>query len=264
MTADEFEREHNAPLAPDERMWRHPAEHADAERHKHLSHAPPLGRRLTALTAIVCLLASVAILTIAIPKGISEYAQSEAVSDSTLPSVPQIKTAAKPLIATVNGAKGSTTAISLGHGCWIVSADAIDLTERMWLTLESGEEVQVQYVSSSPDGTAALLHLTSRSAEQLAEDWENYLTPQSPTELRKFSIVDTRGVHHLTEEESFQLQENKETLPLTVDTPIDGAAAIVDEQMTVVGVVVMSDHGTHFLRKASLLSLLSKDLQAAP
>lgn len=264
MTADEFEREHNAPLAPDERMWRHPAEHADAERIKHLSHAPPLGRRLTALTATVCIFASLAVLAIAVPKGISDYAESEAVADSTVPSVPQVKSAAMPIIATVTGAKGSTTAVSLGHGCWIVSADAIDLTERMWLTLESGEEVQVQYVSSSPDGTAALLHLTSRSAEQLAEDWENYLTPQSPTELRKFSIVDTRGIHHLTEEESFQLQENKETLPLTVDTPIDGAAAIVDEQMTVVGVVVMADHSTHFLRKASLLSLLSKDLQAAP
>lgn len=264
MTADEFEREHHAPLAPDERMWRHPAEHADVERNKHLSHAPPLGRRLTALTAIVCLIASLAVLAIAVPKGISEYVESEAASDSSLPLVSQVKTAVNPIIATVNGAKGSTTAISLGHGCWIVSADAIDITERMWLTLETGEEVQVRYVSSSTDGTAALLHLTNRTADLHASDWDNYLTPKNPAELRKFSIVDTRGTHHLTDEESFQLQKDKETLPLTVDTPIDGAAAIVDEQMTVVGVVVMADHSTHFLRKASLLSLLSKDLQAAP
>ena len=264
MTADEFEREHNAPLAPDERMWRHPAEHADVERNKHLSHAPPLGRRLTALTAIVCLVASLAVLAIAVPKGISDYVESESAPDTTLPLVPQVKSAAMPIIATVNGAKGSTTAVSLGHDCWIVSADAIDITERMWLTLETGEEIQVRYISTSLDGTAALLHLTASPIEQIAEEQGNYLTPQSPTELRKFSIVDTRGVHHLTEEESFQLQENKETLPLTVDTPIDGAAAIVDEQMTVVGVVVMADHSTHFLRKASLLSLLSKDLQAAP
>lgn len=263
MTADEFDKEHHAPLAPDERMWRHPAEHADVERNKHLSHAPPLGRRLTALTATVCVIASVAILATAVPKGISDYIDSEAFAVTTTSSAPQVKGAVLPLLATASGSKGSTTAVSLGYGCWLVSADAIDIDEPMWLTLESGDMVQVEYVSTHPDGVAALLHLSTGSL-QMSEVWDGYLTPEKPTDLRQFSIVDIHGIHHLTEEESFQLRENKETLPLILDTPISGAAVVVDEKMTPVGIVVKSKHSTYFSHKTLVLSLLRAPRQPAP
>ena len=264
MTADEFDKEHHAPLAPDERMWRHPAEQADVERNKHLSHSLPLGRRLTALTASVCVIASIAILATAVPKGISDYIDSEAVAGTSAPTIPPVKSAAMPLLATVNGAKGSTTAVSLGQGTWLVSTESIDITERMWLTPESGEELQVQYISKSIDGLAALLHLTPNSPMQLAKEWSNYLTPENSAELRQFSIVDILGVHHLTEEESFQLRENIQTLPVYLDTPISGAAAVVDERMSVVGIVVTSEHSTHFLHKTVLLSLLRSERHPAP
>ncbi|CAB4611528.1 unannotated protein [freshwater metagenome] len=264
MTADEFDKEHLAPLAPDERMWRHPAEHADVERNKHLSHVPPLGRRLTALTAAVCVVASMAILATAVPKGISDYIDSEAVAGTSAPTIPPVKSAAMPLLATVNGAKGSTTAVSLGHGSWLVSADAIDITERMWITPESGEEIQVQYLSTSDNGLATLLHLTTETSNKLATQWGNYLTPENSAELRQFSIVDILGVHHLTEEESFQLRENIQTLPLNLDTPISGAAAVVDERMSAVGIVVKSKHSTYFLHKSLVLSLLRAPRQPAP
>lgn len=264
MTADEFDKEHHAPLAPDERMWRHPAEHADVERNKHLSHAPPLGRRLTALTAIVCAVASLAILATAVPKGISDYIDSEATAGTSAPTIPPVKSAAMPLLATVNGAKGSTTAVSLGHGSWLVSTESIDITERMWLTAESGEELQVQYISKSPDGLAALLHLMPNTPRELAKEWGNYLTPENSEELRQFSIVDNLGVHHLTEEESFQLREDMQTLPVYLDTPISGAAAVVDDRMSVVGIVVKTDHSTHFLHQPVLLSLLRAPRQPAP
>ena len=76
MAADEFEREHKAPLSPDERIWRHPTELADVERNKHLAYQPRLGRRLTALTATISAIASLAILSVAIPKGIREFSEA--------------------------------------------------------------------------------------------------------------------------------------------------------------------------------------------
>jgi hypothetical protein len=264
VTSDEFEREHDAPLSPDERMWRHPAEHADAERNKHLSIIPPLGRRLAALTATVCVVVSISVLVIAVPKGISEYAESEAeIITTTVPILPS-KGSTKPLIAVAEGSKGPTTAVSLGHDCWVVAADAVDISEPIWLTLETGEIVQVQYLSKSEDGSAALLHLTTNFPQEIPEDWESYLVPKSATELRSYSMLDIHGVHHLTDEESVQLRGDQSALPLTVDTPIKGAAAILDEKESVVGVAVVSDHGTWFLRKESLHSMLKSQLVAAP
>lgn len=245
-------------------MWRHPAEHADAERNKHLSAIPPLGRRLAALTATVCVLVSLSVLAIAVPKGISEYAESEAEFISTTIPFVTVKGSTKPLIAVADGSKGPTTAVSLGHDCWVVATDAVDISEPIWLTMDSGEEFPVRYLSTSADGSAALLHLTTNFPQDIPTDWETYLAPKSASELRPFSMLDIQGVHHLTDEESVQLQGNKYELPLTVDSPIKGAAAIIDAKDSVVGVAVVAQHGTWFLRKESLHSMLKSPLLTAP
>ena len=245
-------------------MWRHPAEHADAERNKHLSVIPPLGRRLAALTATVCVLVSISVLAIAIPKGISEYAVSEAEIIATTIPVTPFKGSAKPLIAVADGSKGPTTAVSLGHDCWVVATDAVDISEPIWLTMETGEEFPVRYLSKSEDGSAALLHLTHNFPQDIPKDWERYLVPKSADELRPFSMLDIHGIHHLTDEESVQLQGKKYELPLTVDSPIEGAAAIIDARDSIVGVAVVAQHGTWFLRKESLHSMLTSPLLTAP
>ena len=264
MTSDEFEREHNAPLSPDERMWRHPAELADAERHRHLSQAPPVGRRLTALTAAVCVVASLAILAIAVPKGISEYQEAEAESSATTTPISPFKSALSPLVATVSGTKGPATAVSLGHGCWVVASDSVDTSERMWLTLENGEEYQVKFVSTTKDIPATLLHLHPTSADQLVGNWQDYLIPQDVVALRSFSILDRNGIHHFTDEESLQLTKNRAGLPLVIDTPLDGTAAIVDEQNSIVGIAVNAQHGAWYLAKESLHTLLKTAPFTAP
>ena len=73
MSADEFENQDPAPVPAYERTWRHPAEMADAARTDFLASQPRISRRLTAFAAGVSLVASGAVLAIAIPKGISSY-----------------------------------------------------------------------------------------------------------------------------------------------------------------------------------------------
>lgn len=264
MTADEFERNHKAPLSPDERVWRHPAEIADVERNKHLLHSPPLGRRLTALTASVSLIASLAVLGIAIPKGISEIAESEAEIVTTTAEVPQVKSALSTLVATANGTKGATTAISIGFNAWVVAAESVDIAETIWLTLESGEEVRVPYISTNKDASVVLLRLDAAVAKTSEADWVEYLSPKTPADLQKFSIIDRYGVHHLGQEQSVRLQAEPEDIPLVTDSPIDGAAAFIDKKMNIVGVAFDSHHSTWFLPKESLLSLLEDVPQSAP
>jgi hypothetical protein len=264
VTADEFEREHKAPLSPDERIWRHPTELADVERNKHLLHAPPLGRRLTALTAFISTIASFAILSVAIPKGIRDFSEAEAIAVSTTVDVPHVKGALSTLVATANSAKGATTAISIGADAWVVAAEAVDTTEPIWLTLESGEVVRVPYFSTNEDATVILLRLTPKQDQALAKKWDRYLNPTSPTELEKFSIVDRYGVHYLGYEQSVRLQAKPQELPLLTDSPIDGAAAFIDKMMNVVGVAFDNRHSTWFLRKDSLLSMLAEVPHSAP
>jgi hypothetical protein len=264
VTADEFEREHKAPLSPDERFWRHPTELADVERNKHLSHSPPLGSKLTAITATVSAIASLAILSVAIPKGIREFSEAEAVAVTTTVDIPKVKNALTTLVATATGTKGSTTAISIGSDAWVVAAEAVDVNKPMWLTLESGEEVQVPYFSTNEDASVILLRLTADHSPALAKRWDRYLNPASPAELESFPIVDRNGVHHLGYEQSVRHQAKPKELPLLTDSPIDGAAAFIDKMMNVVGVAFDSHHSTWFLAKDSLLSLLAEAPQSAP
>ena len=266
MAADEFEREHEAPLSPDERIWRHPTELADVERNKHLSHSPPLGRRLTALTATISAISSLAILSVAIPKGIREFSESEAVAVAvaTTIDVPLVKNALSSLVATARGPKGITTAISIGADAWVVAAEAVDTSQPIWLTLESGEEVRVPYICTNGDETVVLLRLTAGKSPEVARKWDTYLQPTSPAELEKFSIVDRYGVHYLGHEHSVRHQAKPQELPLLTDSPIDGAAAFIDKMMNVVGVAFDSHHSTWFLPKDSLMALLTEAPQSAP
>ena len=264
MAADEFEREHKAPLSPDERIWRHPTELADVERNKHLAHQPPLGRRLTALTATISAIASLAILSVAIPKGIREFSEAEAVPVTTTIDIPLVKNALSSLVATASGAKGVTTAISIGADAWVVAAESVDISEPIWLTLDSGDEIRVPYICTNEDETVVLLRLTDDQNPEVTREWDNYLQPDSPTELEKFSIVDRYGVHYLGHEQSVRLQAKPKELPLLTDSPIDGAAAFIDKMMNVVGVAFDSHHSTWFLPKDSLISLLTEAPQSAP
>ena len=264
MTSDEFEREHKAPLSPDERFWRHPTELADVERNKHLSFVPPLGRRLTAITATVSVIASFAILSVAIPEGIREFSEAEAVAVTTTVDVPHVKGAMSTLVATATSAKGATTAISIGSNSWVVAAEAVDLNEPIWLSSGTGEKVRVPYISLNDDATVVLLRLTKNQSAAAAEQWDRYLNPTSPDELEKFSIVDRYGVHHLGYEQSVRHMAKPKELPLLTDSPIDGVAAFIDKMMNVVGVAFDSHHSTWYLPKDSLLSLLAEAPQSAP
>ena len=264
MTADEFEREHKAPLSPDERIWRHPTELADVERNKHLLHSPPLGRRLTALTAAISAIASLAILSIAVPKGIREFSEAEAVAVTTTVDVPLVKNALSSLVTTASSDKGVTTAISIGPNAWVVAAESVDTSQPIWLTLDSGEEVRVPYICTNEDETVVLLRLTADKSPEVAKEWDKYLQPSSPTELEKFSIVDRYGVHYLGHEQSVRHLATPQEIPLLTDSPIDGAAAFIDKMMNVVGVAFDSRHSTWFLPKASLMALLAEAPQSAP
>jgi hypothetical protein len=265
VTADEFEREHKAPLSPDERIWRHPTELADVERNKHLLHSPPLGRRLTALTAAISAIASLAILSIAVPKGIREFSEAEAVAvTTTTVDVPLVKNALSSLVTTASSDKGVTTAISIGPNAWVVAAESVDTSQPIWLTLDSGEEVRVPYICTNEDETVVLLSLTADQSPEVAKEWDRYLQPSSPTELEKFSIVDRYGVHYLGHEHSVRHQAKPQEFPLLTDSPIDGAAAFIDKMMNVVGVAFDSHHSTWFLPKDSLMALLAEVPQSAP
>lgn len=265
MTADEFEREHHAPLSPDERIWRHPTELADVERNKHLLHSPPLGRRLTALTATMSAIASLAILSVAIPKGIREFSEAQAIAATTTTvDIPFVKSALSSLVTTASSDKGVTTAISLGPDAWVVAAESVDTSQPIWLTLDSGEEVRVPYICTNKDETVVLLRLTANKSPEVARKWDKYLQPSSPTELEKFSIIDRYGVHYLGHEHSVRLQAKPKDFPLLTDSPIDGVAAFIDKMMNVVGVAFDSHHSTWFLPKDALMALLTQVPQSAP
>ncbi len=262
MTADEFDQERLTPVSPDERHWRHPAEHADAERNKHFTHNPPLGRRLTALTATVSLVASIAILLVAIPKGISEYVDAEI--SSTTHSIPRVMGSLLPLIATATGANGATTAASLGNGCWVVSAEAVDISEPIWLTDETGADAKVRFITVNADRSLLLLRTSQNAYATPSTNWGAYLTPTTQTDLEGSQVIDRHGPHRITDELVIKLRANSGDIPVMTDTPVDGIAAIVHNPSTLVGVTLSLHQSTWFVTKDMLVTLINQVPHAAP
>ncbi len=261
MTTDEFDKEHSSPLAPDERFWRHPAEQADAERNKHLSHVPPLGRRLTALTATVSLVASMAVLFIAVPKGISEYVDGND-TPTTIQQL-RVKNSLLSFVAIADGAKGPTTAVSLGGGCWLVAAESVDIGEPIWLTFDSGTEARVRYFTLSPDQSVVLLRTGIDKLATPHTDWNRYLAPHAMTDLQGLLMLDTHGLHRITEEPVFTMQSEPNEIPVMTDSPINGTAAIVQDPNALVGVAATTQQSTWFLSKEMLMALTLQTPQPA-
>lgn len=241
-------------------MWRHPAELADAARNDSLATTPPLGRRLLALTAAVSLVASVAVLFIAVPKGISEYTDTE-VTATTQQSL-RIKGSLTPALAVANGSKGATTAVSLGTGIWIVASDSVDTQDPIWITLENGEVIEA--LTTSVSDKLALLSQSPNAKTQMSIEWDSYLSPNSMADLKGFRIVDIHGTHRLGHEQSIRLLGDVTDVPLTTETQIEGVAAVIDKNQNVVGVASMSHHGCWFVSKESLISLVKQHTSTAP
>lgn len=254
MTDDEFDVPNPAPVPPHDRTWRHPAEHSFAEREQHFATTVPLGRRLTALTAFVSVVSSVAVLIVAIPKGISTA--SDDADDVAQTSVPFAKGNVAGLAKVEAGSTQPTPAIPLGHNCWLVSAKDIDLTSEAWMTTNDGTRIKVSPVQVMEDSGVVVV----KANKQVDVDADIALTEivdgVALNDYNKYRVVDAATQNLLSLEPSLSLSNNSRDIPVTTSSPIGSLAAVVDDAERIVGVVVRRGQATWMLGKETLRSIM--------
>ena len=263
MSADEFENQDPAPVPAYERTWRHPAEMADAVRTDFLLTPPRISRRLTAFSAGVSLIASVAVLAVAIPKGISSYQEDAEGELQVVPSstVMPVKSYSPKEMAVIKSDTGTTSAFSLGNGIWIAASDDIATATSLWVTSEAGLEAPVKIVATDLASGLALVHCEEKSAWGIAPDLSHLIDPTQISDLSQYRIVDTATSETFAAQTSLSTNNDSTDVPINSTDAIHGLATVRDSQGQLVGIVVRRDHAAWMLNKASIISMVSSLLR---
>ena len=259
MSSDEFENQTPAPIPAHERTWRHPAEIADAVRSDYLATPPPLSRRLTAFAATVSLAASAAILTIAIPKGIAAY-QADTDSAQTsqpLPTVAMVKNYSQSEMALINSDKGSTSALSVGNGLWIVAADDIATSTSWWATSTTGQNVPVELVMSDRVSGLALVRCHDKSLWGAPSDVSHLVNPSDIPDLSQYRVVDTATSVTFIPQPSLSTSTDSADIPISSADTVHGLATVRNSTNQIVGIVVRRGHSVWMLSKESVTKIFS-------
>jgi hypothetical protein len=250
----DFDESEPAPLPAYDRQWRHPAEHAAADRTHHLSTAPPLSRRLSAVSAVISVIASIAVLVIAIPKGVADYTD-DAADDLNSTTVP-VKGAFGTSMAVASSAKGPTSAVSLGNGYWLVALDGIEPTDNIWLTSATTEDVPAILIAQDQRAGIALLKCDHPDAIGPMLDTDQLIDSSALKDLSPYRVVDSFTEQLYTPERSFKSVSIETDTPINMPEVIRGVATMTDRRGRLVGIVVRRGYSAWMLSKGSLENIM--------
>ncbi len=245
MTADEFENPDSSPVPPYDRTWRHPAELADAARDSHLRTAPPLGRRLTAITVLASVVSSLVVLAIAIPRGVQDYSGDDPRVTTT--TVVIVRGSGLTSLGVLGGADGSTSAVSLGSRHWLVATESLRI-------LAASSRKKFSVVRQDRLAGVTIIKLATGSAAP-AVDLTHVKDSLTSDELPRYTIVDAFRHHEAAPEPSLSSQSKTGVHPVNMSTPINGIALVLDRMGRVAGVLVRHDHAEWSLTRETLLAL---------
>lgn len=237
---DEFDSEDPAPVPPHERGWRHPAEVSDEKRRRHMfeSAPPPVGRRVTALVALVSVAASGVILMVTLPKGLDSRPATEPAVRSTTSSVPAKGSSARRgvvllerLVATTGTFKSGALVTDGGT----VTARAVGAPAGHGLVLLSTDT-----------------QLTAAAQNDLTDEEFRYLGDEGQLVLRTAdgSVISTRlGI---------STENADKWWPLAAESAFDSVARILDREGNLVGIAVCEHGSTWAMKLADVLALVSR------
>ena len=201
---------------------------------------PPLGRRLAMLTATVSVIASIAVLIVAVPKGIDEYVDEP--EPTTTLSI--VKGAISEEYAVISTTSGKTCGINVSNGQWIVAADEIDNHTSAWVETSNGERTEATVARSAVLPGLAVIRARAATASDVSQ------TPFAlvqADEVHKYSVIDCITRAKMTLRITPSVQQSRISVPVYVNGDINGIGAVVDEKNELVGLVYEHDHAERLL-----------------
>lgn len=269
MSERERDDEQPAPLPAYERTWRHPAERAAQERRDYQRAAapPPLSRRALTYIGALGLVAAIAVLSVAVPKGISDLA-TRGTDPRTPPTDPTSSVPIKGFTVNpalfVAGSHGVSSALPVGNGHLVAALEDVTSRDEVWITLPTGEEVAADIVAADGDSGLALLRVGPPDTARLPGSLFDFASALKdggasfdPGALENVRLIDTDGDQHATAADGVSTGALRPFL--LVDTPraVSGVAAVVGPRNRAVGVAVRKAQTTWLIPVAELWSVLS-------
>jgi hypothetical protein len=230
---------------------------ADAARSDFLATQPRISRRLTAFAAGVSLVASGAVLAVAIPKGISSYREDIEAVPQVSPSstIARVKNYLPKEMAVIKSDTGTTSALSLGNGDWIAASDDIATSTSLPVTSVSGLDAPVKIVDTDSATGLTLVHCGERSAWGPAPDLSHLIDPTQILDLSKYQIVDTATSETFDAQLSLSTNNDSTDMPINSTDAIHGLATVRNSQGQLVGIVVRRGHSAWILNKNSIIRM---------
>jgi len=233
----------------------HPAERSAVHSSEFIMNPPPVGRRLSAIAASISVLASLVVLAIAVPKGISEY--SEPVDNDTSPIVGVKNSTTAPVYTVQSGSKTST-AISLGEGLWLAALETISENATTQITFPDGSISPVTMYEAMEDIGVAILESPDSSNSGPALATNDFINPQDSTDLSKFMAVDAFDDNQTVLGPSYTTKqlEHHHDLPISNPECLNGTALLMNGT-TINGIIVHLQHRAIVLGTSSIARIMN-------
>lgn len=212
------------------------------------------------LTAIVSIMVSVAVASVAIPKGISEYTD-EPDSPTTTMIPPRVKGSAGLSMTTVTSGDVSSSALALGRGLWLAASDLVDPNRAVSVSSSDSATTTASVIGDVGATGTALVKTSPSGAGTQAVDFSTIIAPDQLGDLSRYRIYDPSSERLSSIEPSISLVSTSDDVPITTAEPIGGIASVIDDKGKVVGIVVRRGHATWLLGRTSI-ELLRKSLKS--
>lgn len=233
----------------DDRDWQHPAERAATESPGFIVNPPPLGRRLAMLTATVSVVASIAVLIVAVPKGVDEYVDEP----ETTTTLSIVKGAISDGYAVVSTANGKTCGINVANGMWIVAADEVKDDSAAWVETTDGARTEAVVNRSAALPALAVVQIKNPST---ASNSQAPLSLVTADEVHKYSVIDCISRIKMSLRITPSVQRSSVSIPVYVNGEINGIGAVVDEENELVGLVYEHDHAERLLEGETFVAFM--------
>ena len=211
---------------------------------------PPLAKRLVALTAAISLVASFAILFVAVPEGIDEYVDTP---ESTT-TVPVVKGSVRSQLDTLSVGNVTSCAVEVLPRVWIAATDSLsDETEGT----VSGNDTPNQKVRLFRSPVIPYLLVAAERRDDIPKNTDFGKLEVSLSRLTQASVVDCMNQHEMTVRQTpTQFADSTET-PVYVSGDIRGMGIVLDEDKSFLGIVGEHDHSQWFFQLSELSRLIN-------
>lgn len=233
----------------------HPAERSAVHSSEFIMNPPPVGRRLSAIAASISVLASLVVLAIAVPKGISEY--SEPVDNEVTPIVGVKNSTTAPVYTVQSGSKTST-AISLGDRLWLAALETVSEDVATQIVFPDGSTSSVTMYEAMEDIGVAILESPDASNSGPALATNDFINPQDSKDLSKFMAVDAFDDNQTVLGPSYTTKqlEHHHDLPISNPECLNGTALLMNGT-TINGIIVHLQHRAIVLGTSSIARIMN-------